>query len=185
MSNESNGSGPTLADIENAPAPEEFDAVEAMLPNWVEFSRLGNKKEMADAVQKFFANEAATVGMFYERFGVDLTKFQGYYLETGVADAPQGPLTPTRVTPILVLRASQSGDSYSAHIFKHDGLMHDSRRLAWIDREAWDKLVDDTFAEELKKRAAKLRESKKRAAEMLAAEQDEDTDEKNDAEKEE
>jgi len=156
---------------EEKTADVEIDPVDDLLPRWIEFAYLGNEKEIADAVKQFFTDDRATADDFKQQFGVDLTKFIGYFLETGVADAPQGPLTPRRVTPILVLQQSRSGKSFSTHMLKHDGLMHDSRRVAWIEREAWDAHVQDTFAEEIREKAAKLREAQKRAAAKMAAEQ--------------
>ena len=151
---------------------EPRDPVDSLLPRWVEFSRLGNAKEIQHAATQFFSDEKASVKSFQAQFGVDLHKFQGYYLETGMSDAPQGPFIPTRITPILVLRQSRSGQSFTPHIFKHNGLLHDNRLTAWIEREEWDAHVQDTFAEELKQKAAKARaEAQKRAAEQTDTEE--------------
>lgn len=152
----------------------EIGTVDDLLPQWIEFSRLGNKKEVTIAVQRFFGSENAQPEDFKNHFGVDLLQYPNYYLETGVADAPRGPYTPRRVTPILVLRQSRTGQSFSVHLFKHDGLVHDSRLEAWIDREEWDQHVHDTFAEDLKKKAAAIREKQ----EKLAAALTEQTDDK-------
>jgi len=156
---------------------KEADPVDSLLPRWVEFNRLGNDKEIKEAVQKFFSDPGASSESFQLQFGIDLHEFGGYYLETGVVDAPQGPFIPTRITPILVLRQSRSGQSFTPHIFKHDGLLHDRRLLAWVEREAWETHVEDTFAEELKQRAAKARaEAQKQAAKQMDAEKSNDED---------
>ena len=149
---------------------QEVDPMNNLFPRWTEFNRLGNDKEIQEAVRKFFGDARATSENFLTQFGVDLNEFLGYYLESGLVDAPQGPFTPTRITPILVIRQSRSGQSFAPHIFKHEGLLHDSRMLAWVDSEAWDVHVQDTFAEEIKQQAAKERESRKRLAAQTDAE---------------
>jgi len=146
----------------------EKDCVEDLLPTWVEFTRMSNEKEMLAAVTAFFGSSEATIKDFKNSFGIDVKDFPNFYLETGVTDAPTGPFLGGKVSPILVIKQSRSGKNFTAHIFKHEGLLNESFQHAWIDRIAWEKHVDDTFTEELKARAAKVREQQQKLMDKLA-----------------
>ena len=146
---------------------QEIDPVEELLPAWVEFSRMANEKEIHRAVVAFFGDTKATADDFKRIFGIDLNNYKNYYMETGADDAPTGPLLGGRLSPILVIRQSNSGQTFTAHIFKHDGLINENLKHAWIARKEWEEHVNDTFAEELKQRAQKAREGQKEAQQKL------------------
>jgi hypothetical protein len=145
--------------------------LENILPHWTEFTLMGNLREATNAVRKFFINDEASLIDFEKTFGVRLDQYIGYYLETGTADAPTGPCLSGRISPILVLKQSRSGKNFSVHLFKHDGLVNERMGLAWIDRASWEKFVDDTFAEELRKQAERFARLKKEAEKSDSNEQ--------------
>ena len=141
-----------------------IDPVDILVPNYIEFARMDGPKEALQAVRMFFGSAHAQAEHFTQYFGVDLTKFPGFYLEVGTADAPEGPLVPGRVRPILVLRQSRSGSSHTPHVMHHEGFTTLDGRRAWVDATLWDQHVQDTFLEEVKVAAAKRRDQMERAA---------------------
>ncbi len=145
-------------------ATELIDPVDVLVPNYIEFARMSGPKEALAAVQQFFATRHATLEHFVQHFGVDLTKFPGFYLEVGTADAPEGPLVPGKVRQILVLRQSKSGASHIPHVLEHEGFMTVDGSMAWVDARAWDEHVQDTLLDEVKAAAKKKREQMQRQA---------------------
>ncbi len=127
-----------------------LDPLDAATPNYIEFLRMAGPKEALVAVRTFFGTENATVDHFTQHFGVDLGRFPGFYLEVGIADAPEGPLVPGKVRPILVLRQSRSGKSHTPHVMTHAGFTTLDGTRAWIDAKEWDQHVEDTFLDEIK-----------------------------------
>lgn len=141
-----------------------FDPVDLLVPNYIEFARMNGPKEALSAVQRFFADSQATLEHFLHYFGVDLTQFPGFYLEVDTADAPEGPLVPGKVKPILVLRRSKSGSSHIPHVMAHEGFTTADGTSAWVDARLWDKHVQDTLLDEVKEAARKKRDQLKREA---------------------
>ena len=141
---------------------EEFDPLDNAAPNYIEFRRMQGPKEALAAVRQFFGSPYAELDHFVERFGVDLNKFPGFYLEVGATDSPQGPLVPGKVKPILVLKQSRSGQTFTPKIMRHEGFMTLNGEMAWVDAVAWDAHVQDTFVEEVKDAERKRRERLKK-----------------------
>lgn len=146
---------------------EKKNEIENGTQAWIEFARIGNARERKAAVRSFFSSPEATTGMFASRFGISLEDFPGFYLEVAVTDAPRGPLMAGVVKPILVLRQSKSGKTFSPHIMQHEGLLDHDQTHAWIRAEEWDDYVQDTFMQEVNEERARKRELAKKAAAEL------------------
>jgi hypothetical protein len=139
-------------------APDKVhDSLDSAAPNYIEFRRMQGPKEALGAVRQFFGSPYATLEHFTEHFSIDLNQFSGFYLEVGATDSPQGPLVPGKVKPILVLKQSRSGKTYTPKIMNHEGFMTLNGEMAWVDAVAWDQHVQDTFVEEVKEAERKRR----------------------------
>lgn len=143
------------------------DELDAVLPQYVEFVRLDAPEGVQRAVTSYMGDPNATADQFHQFYGIDLRNFSRFYIEVGLSDSPMGPLVAGKISPILVIRQSQSGQSYNPQILKCSGFYNMKQQLAWAEAAQWDELVKDDLVEELKKKAAKERDRMQRIEKHL------------------
>ena len=117
---------------------------------WVEFLRLDTEKDCQVVAQHFFGNYKATVHSFAAATrGINLMDYNGCYMEIGGTQAPEGPLLPGPVYPVLAFRMSRSRSTVRPYRFKLDGFYRDGKKRAWVKTDTWEKLLgDDSYFEE-------------------------------------
>lgn len=101
-----------------------------------------------------------TASDFFETFGVNLVEHEAYFAEVGGATAPEGPLLPGRVGPILVLRQTNRGN-FKVHMFKVDGYFNKDMTKGWVELEKWAKEIGDEDLEKIAKKVGEITEVEK------------------------
>lgn len=152
------------------------DVLDEVLPQYVEFVRLDTPEGVQRAVTSYMGDPEATAEQFQRFYGIDLANFSRFYIEVGLSDSPMGPLVAGRISPILVIRQSQSGQSYSPQILKCTGFYDMKQQLAWTEATQWDELVKDDLVEELKEQAAKERDRMRRMEKHMQRKMEENGD---------
>jgi hypothetical protein len=138
------------------------DVLDAILPQYAEFILLNKKDAVQRAVTSYMGDPGATHEDFKNFYRLDLSTFHSFFIEVGLTDSPVGPLIAGKISPILVIRQSQSGQSYTPKIMKCRGFYDTQRETAWIKATEWDTVVNDNLISELKKQAEKERERMER-----------------------
>jgi hypothetical protein len=122
---------------------------------FVEFMRIDTPKD-ANQAAACVLGEDYTALAFEHNFGVNLLDYKGYYVEVGCAEAPQGPITPASVEPILVLRKSRSGQQFKPNVLKVTGYYNNSRKTAWVSIEVWEAQLGDDAPQKARLRLQKV-----------------------------
>lgn len=120
-------------------------------PQWVEFLRIETKEEMGTFASRFFGNKFSATDLV-DTFGLGLAEFLNYYVEVGLVFAPDGPLVPGKVAPILVLRMDEDGKTFKPHVFRTKGFHDMQGKRAWLKAPEWDKLLGDSLYEDLEEK---------------------------------
>lgn len=111
---------------------------------WIEFIRLDGEEECLSVVRHFFGNFKATLQSFAAvTRGINLLDYKGCYMEIGGSKAPEGPLLPGPIYPVLAFRMSRSRTTVRPYRFKLDGLYKEDKKFAWIKTDTWEKLLGD------------------------------------------
>lgn len=119
---------------------------------WVEFIRLDGEKECLRVIQHFFGSRRADLTHFHAvTRGVNLLDFAGhpgYYMEIGGTQAPEGPLFPGPVHPILAFKMSRTRKSTIPYRFKLEGVYNSDKSKAWLKTDLWERVLgDETYFE--------------------------------------
>lgn len=131
----------------------EYLSVPMLECRYVEFLRI-RKPEDADMIAQVFLGDGANHLAYTTQFGINLLDYKGFYMEVGYVPAPQGPLMPTTVQPILLLRRTHSGVAFKPQVLKVKGYVNREGRYAWIDAGVWEAELGDSLAEDLRKRVS-------------------------------
>lgn len=129
---------------------EQKTNVQDKAPKWVEFLRVESEEEMTTVAAKFFGGDFKGVDVV-ETFGMELGTFTNFYVEVGLVFAPDGPLVPGKVAPILVLKQQEDG-GFKPHVFRSSGFHDMQGKRAWIKAPEWDELLGDTLYNELEEK---------------------------------
>lgn len=107
---------------------------------WVALVKMTDEDSIKRVAESYFG-PGRTSTDFLAEFGIDLTEFKNYYIWVGPDIAPQGPVTPGPVRPVVVIRQLDSGQ-YRPHIFTFPkGFFNNRSNMAWIKSEEWEERV--------------------------------------------
>jgi len=97
---------------------------------------------------------------FFETFGVNLSDYENFFAEVGGAVAPEGPLIPGKIGPILVVRQTNSGN-FRVHMFKVDGYYNKDMTKGWVELDRWAEEIGDEDLARVAKKADEVSEVEK------------------------
>lgn len=123
---------------------DDLKNLEKSPPPWVALVRV--QEDTETWISEAYAGPGTTPQQFAALFGVNLSEFHGYYIWTGPAEAPIGPVTPGPVRPIIVLRQVEDPfPTFRPHIvsFKKGGVFNPRTDMAWIPTDLWENVVGE------------------------------------------
>lgn len=144
-------------------------------PPWVVLTKIQTREDTDAIAFRFFGYKhgevpgAATTerydaSQFVHRMGIDLLKeYKGYFMEVGVADAPDGPCTPASeripIHPVLVFRRSNSGQYIGHGLDFPRGFLNRARDRAWISVDDYEGRLDDDYFKQLSEESDRIQEA--------------------------
>jgi len=146
-------------------------------PRFVELLRLSGTKEMDEVARRFFARKEAAMRAvdpkfkvnhkeFWDQFGIDITRYTGFFVEVGGTPTIRGAYFPTeKVRPIFTIQRSHSGKTWKVISHSCAGFLNNAMDRAWVEVDLYEEMLGDTFYDELQENADKVVEGMRRDAE--------------------
>jgi len=145
-------------------------------PRFIELVKLRDPEHMDEAARRFFARKEVLMRQvdpdfkvtrmeFWDQFGVDITKYNGFFIEIGGTPNLRGAYFPTeKVRPIFTIKRSRSGKTWQVVSHSCPGFFNNAMDRAWIEVNDYEEMLGDNFFDELQKNAKKIHEGMERDA---------------------
>jgi hypothetical protein len=145
-------------------------------PRFVELLRMSTTEEMDAVAQRYFTRldsqlkregkDGVTHLEFWHQFGIDVRQYSNFYAEVGGSSAIRGPYFPSnKVRPILTIQRSRSGMTWKIVSQSCTGFFSQNLERAWVPVDVYEKMLSDTFYDELQEKADKIQKAQARQEE--------------------